>query len=246
MFKFGITFNAYRVAEALTSFQRQKLPTIVAVAATRTAREDIIPAEKQRMIRVFDRPVPWTLNGMRVRAARQGGQAALIYWEDFGGKGTPAGDYLVPQVKGGARPHTRLEQRLIRAGVLPSDLFLVPGRSAHLNSKGNLNVGQITKIMAALGGLAGIADRGPNYRPRGKRADEVYIVLRRKTGNLRPGIYQRRKGALLPVFLFVAQPHYTPRFDFQGVARFSLAENYPRRFAEARAEVTGGKWKRRQ
>ncbi|WP_439611494.1 hypothetical protein [Reyranella sp.] len=191
---------------------------------------DIVPAEQAEMRSVFDNPAPWTLNSMRVEKATLTNPVAGVGWKDS--NRTSAGKYLVPQAKGGPRPQTPFEYRLVRIGKLAANEYLVPGRFAERNGRGDLNPGQLTKILSDLGAI----DEARSYagaRNKGKRSTEAYYMDRRgkgtffgnATSNAPPGIYLNKGGRRrLLVFLIVRQPMYRPIFDFTGVAdRFMVA-----------------------
>lgn len=200
---------------------------------------DIVPAEQEEMRSVFDSPAPWTLNSMRVEKATMTSPVAGVGWKDS--NRTSAGKYLVPQVKGGPRPQTPFEYRLVRIGKLAANEFLVPGRFAERNGRGDLNPGQLTKILSDLGAIDE-ARSYPGARNRGKRSTEAYYLDRRgkgtffgnATSNAPPGIYLN-KGARrrLLVFAIVRQPMYRPIFDFEGVANRFMLANFPDKLGRA-------------
>jgi hypothetical protein len=236
MFSFDIRTDIGDLRQRLTDIERLEVPWATKLALDDTAK-GVIVAEQDEMRRVFDRPTAWTLGGLRWSPAEKNGQPAEVYFEEWAGKGSAAGFYLEPQITGGPRHHTPFEGRLIRAGKLGRNEYLVPGRKAERNAVGNLNPGQITKIISDLGGLAGIADKGPNARDRGVRRGEYYYIDRH--GHGRPhGIYLKRGGLRLLVFLIVTrQPHYRSRYDFQSVAERTIQTEFVRNFRARLAQA---------
>ncbi|WP_425065606.1 hypothetical protein [Reyranella sp.] len=213
---------------------------------------DIVEAEKAEMRTVFDDPAPWTLNSMRVEKATMTNPVAGVGWKDSNAR-TSAGQYLVPQVRGGPRPQTPFEYRLVRIGKLATNEFLVPGRFAERNGRGDLNPGQLTKILSDLGAIDE-ARKYPGARNRGVRRSETYYMDRKGSGTFfgnvaskaPPGIYLNKGGRQrLLVFAIVKQPMYRPVFDFYGVAERFMAANFAEKYGRALERRLNGPLKRR-
>ncbi len=106
-------------------------------------------AEQAEIRRVFDRPTPYTLNGLRIRYSRT--EIAATVWlkdELDAGKGIAATKYLAAQIDGGARRMKRFESALSRVGVLPAGWRAVPGVGATYDAFGNMSRGQIVQILS--------------------------------------------------------------------------------------------------
>lgn len=202
---------------------------------------DIRAAEQAEMRSVFDDPAPWTLNSMTVDRATVSDPVAGVGWKESNAR-TSAGLYLIPQVKGGPRPQTPFEYRLTRIGKLSSTEFLVPSKYAERNGRGDLNPGQVTKILSDLGAIDE-ARSYPGSRNRGRRALETYYIDRKGTT---PGIYLN-KGARrrLLVFVIVRQPTYRPIFDFKGVAQRYQSANFADKYRRALDRRLSGPLKRK-
>jgi hypothetical protein len=99
---------------------------------------DVRDGVKKEMPSVFDRPTPFTVNSLKVYAAKQSDLKAEINF-----KGKPSDHYLRPEVFGGPRPMKMFEKRL--------GSFLIPGKEAPLDRYGNVSAGQINRIMSILG-----------------------------------------------------------------------------------------------
>lgn len=67
---------------------------------------------RKEMPGVFDRPTLFTLNSVFMWLATKKYLSAEVCLKDFAPKGTPAVDYLVPQVYGGPRRKKRSERWL--------------------------------------------------------------------------------------------------------------------------------------
>lgn len=211
---------------------REKAPTILAKSLTLTAKA-VRDGLKQEMQRVFDRPVPWTLNSLRLETATASKlQAAVHNKDEFGmtaGKGTPAYKYLAPQIFGGERNVKRFELALRYRGVLPPDMYVVPGRYCELDAYGNMSAGQIRQILSYFSSAEMTAGYTMNMTGKRrarlakgtkKQAGFVYLVNPKWNRGLAPGVYKRLTNAwhspLFSIMIFVRKPSYKPRFDFFG------------------------------
>ncbi|EKF17077.1 hypothetical protein [Nitratireductor pacificus] len=242
--KASVTFNQQEFERKLAKDLGRDLPFAAARALTWTAK-DIQTNSRKWMMRVFDRPTRWTLNAAFVRPANKRGLSAEVYFKDFAPKGTPAGKYLMTQIKGGRRPHTRWEKRLIHAGIMLSTEHALPGKGLKLNAHGNVPRGVYSKVLAQL--QLGDSRTGNESRAskaaKGRRGAARYFVSYGKDapriGSVRPtglprGIWQRdRRGAISPVFVFVsAAPDYADIFDWKRwaaeTARARLPINFKR------------------
>lgn len=156
-----------------TELEQSQLPYATQQAVNAVAYE-ISLSWKRTAARVFDRPVPLTINGIQYRKAGSGGGAwrnmgggigyvqahpgtgglfAEIYIRDEAHKGTPPAKYLLPEVFGGERRTKGFEKLLQEHGVMPANTFAVIGRGARPDAYGNLPNGQITAILSQLGAL---------------------------------------------------------------------------------------------
>ena len=211
---------------------RETAPIVLAKSLTFTATA-VRAGLVEEMKRVFDRPVPWTLNSLRLETATATKLTAAVHNKDeFGmtaGKGTPAYKYLSPQIFGGERNVKRFEKALRYRGVLPSDLYVVPGRYCELDQYGNMSAGQIRQILSYFSSAEMTAGYVMNMtatrrarlaKGTKKQAGFVYLVNQKWNRRLAPGIYKRLTNVwnspLFSVMIFVRKPRYTPRFDFFG------------------------------
>ncbi len=215
------------------TFERE-LPKALNFTAAETRKE--LRAEMER---VFDRPTPFTLNGMFVQRASATDLTAAVYFKDFAPKGTPAGKYLLAEIMGGSRRQKRSERSFSAAGLAGNRGFWVPGTSLKLNAYGNVPGSVMVQILAAVRAFgesgyvanktATSAKRNRNYRARS------YFVI--PPGNrLAPGVWVRVGQDIWPVLLFVASVSYRKRFDFFGKGEA---------FARSRFEIEVGNAVRR-
>jgi len=235
MFSMSVTSN---ISEALRNFngKRVNIPLATAKALTFTAEAGQASGKKE-MLQVFDRPTPFTLNSLYLKAATPITLTTRVWFRDLRFKA----HYLVPQVEGGDRPLKRFEKYLQSRGLLPVGMYAVPGERADLDAYGNMSRGQLVKILSALQALpevgylanrsaAAAARRAKSKRP---RALTNYFVGRPKAGE--PiGVWERiGKTGLRPILIFVKAPRYKKRFNFYGVASDVSKREFPLHFDRA-------------
>jgi len=200
---------------------------------------------QKEMGRVFDRPTPWVMGGIRYKKATVDTLKSSIDFDKWGNKtGVTVENVLAAQIKGGQRKNKRHEVALRRAGILPEGMYIVPGPAAKMDKHGNMLAAQIVQIMSWFKSFGEQGYRS-NMRDGGKRLGRdnkktgakgfAYFALRAKRGKLPPGVYQRFQfasgSAVKPVMFFVRSPAYKQRFDFYGLThRVALAE-YHRAFS---------------
>lgn len=245
MFQLDIRTDVAALLENLSDREKRKIPWATKKALDATAVQ-VVAAEREEMRRVFENPRDWTLNSVTFRPAtydngsgRFAARPAIVDFKDAE-RPNSAGYYLRPQVFGGGRRHTPFESRLIRSGKLRASEYLVPTRFADRDAAGDLNPGQITKILSDLSTI----DEARKYsgaRNLGVRSLEGYHIDR--SGRVRPGIYKRRGAAArVPVFIITRQPHYRAIFDFVGVAHRTMKAEFAANFRrELRIAVAASK-----
>lgn len=236
-------FDADRLLKKLSDVEKRQLPFATSKALNLTAKEVKTEVRKE-MPRVFDRPTPFTLNSVYMSPATKKELYAEVWLKDFAPKGTPAVEYLAPQVYGGPRRQKRSERWLQWRGILPSGMFWAPGSGARLNQYGNISGGRITQMLSALkafpevGYMANITERSKkrNRKPRD------YFAARPNRSHLPPGVYERygrKQRNIRPVLAFIRQPYYRPRLPFFTIARRVHAREFGRQFEKSWREALG-------
>lgn len=217
---------------------------VAAVAALNDAAYLGSKKTQDEMRRVFDRPTPWVLGGVRYVKARRDRLESSIDFDKWGNKtNVTVGHVLAAEITGGARKHKRHEIALQRAGILPAGHYIVPGAAAQMDGHGGMKSSQIVQIMAwfkSFGEQGYKANMTAATRARlakDKRSGQKgiqYFALQKKTNGLPPGIYQRIKfatgSAVKPVMIFIRAPIYKKRLDFYGVAEKAAREEFGRAF----------------
>jgi len=128
---------------------------------------DIRREEIDEMKRVFDNPVPYTLNSLKVTKTRNHNMQASVWFKD---PERMDDHYLAPQVEGGQRKLKGFERSI-------EGIKFIPGAGVKLNKSGNVTVRQIKSILSAI-------------KESGTSTDKDYVFIKRHK-KLHPGIYQR-------------------------------------------------------
>jgi len=221
-----------------TQFKREQkiilgkdLPFAAALAMTTLVKELKILAQKEIEGR-YDRPTRWTKNSLFIEPARKKDYpdlTAAVYFKDEIANGVPAGRYLYPTIAGIKRKHTGFEKALIRNGLMRSNEFAIPAKTARLNQYGNISIGLMRKLLSQLQA----AERGGGYqanetvrsreRKRSKKTGRLTgasFFIPKKGSNLPRGIYQRTgrgKPKMVYVFVRTGAPDYSKMFDFENI-----------------------------
>lgn len=234
---FSIRHNIGEGREYLLQLAARDIPFAIAVSLTKTAKE-VQAAEIGEMQRAFDRPTPFALRGTFVKPATVQRQEARVWLKDDPlGVGTPAIKFLSPQIFGGERKHKRFEKALIAYGLMPSDMFAVPGERARIDRYGNISLGQIVQILSALGAAERVSGFTANRTARSAKRKGgrlvQYFAGRPGNGDGPLGIWQRVGKGARPVLIFVRKPTYKPRFRWYEVADRVVSERYLPNLREA-------------
>lgn len=230
--KITVNSNASLVEQRLRALGGQVV-FAAAVSLTRAAK-DAQAAERKEMMRTFDRPTTYALNGTLVKAATKQNLEARVWVKDNPfGNGTPADRFLLPEIYGGKRGQKGMERALQAAGLLPAGWFAVPAAGAQLDANGNVKRSQIVQILSQLqvqmkAGYDSKRSSSAASKRTVARQGVTYFALPSATRGLKPGIYLKRKfahgSAIRPVFVFVPRIQYKPRFKFIEVGQ-AVAEN---------------------
>jgi hypothetical protein len=236
----------------LIGLRKDQIPFATAYALTQTAKqaqENI----RQEMRRVFDKPKPYTLNGIFVIPARKNQLYAVVKLKDGysgptnqdGVRGTPD-QYLRAEIRGGERKPKAFEKLLINRGLIPPGMFAIPTNAAPRDPFGNVSAGYFNRIMSQLRIATdplSNATKASGKRRR-TRTSGFFVAYpgRLQTKHLSPGIYERIGtgfgSAIRPIFIYTdSPPRYRPRLDFDGVVRRTVEShlrwNFERAFALA-------------
>lgn len=222
MYAIRASGSAAAAARQIRDIPTRVIPYAASSALTKTAQlaQKAIVAE---MPRVFDRPVSYTLNALRIEASTVETLTARVAVKDqAGASGTRPESYLLPEVEGGIRSDKRSERALRYRGVLRPGEQIVPGSAAPLDASGNISGSAMRGILRQLQNTD--AKKGRYF---------VGAVGRKRTR----GVWLRTGRSLAPVLLFARPPSYSRRLDFTGIAEKTARSEFPRLFAEAAAAI---------
>ncbi len=227
---------------SMSDFEKAQLPYAAAKSLTDTAQM-VQSAEKEAMKSTLDRPTPYTLKSIYVKAARKNRLEAVVGFKEFAGKGTPAVKYMYPEIMGGDRNTKRFERALQSKGILPKGMYVVPGAGCQLDAYGNIPQSLIVQIISyfqAFGEQGYRANITPQRKAalakgskrKGTMGFEYFVSYGPGTAggrqHLPAGIYKRvtfaMGSAIKPILMFVKKPAYRKRFPFYVVARKIINE----------------------
>lgn len=199
------------------------------------------------MARVFDRPVPFTLRSLRVYYANTATLTAKLWFRQRSADQDKL--WAVPQIEGGSREIKPLELRLQRAGLLPKGWLVVPGAAMPLDAYGNMNRGEVSRILNVLGTYmeAGYNKANQKTKDRLRKGTKssygfAYWVnpvpgRPRHQQHLQPGIYRRVYTgfgqSVKPMLIFIQRATYRRRLDFQGVVNKTVDRRFSAEFDKA-------------
>ncbi|WP_322008275.1 phage tail protein [Paraburkholderia tropica] len=248
-----IKIDSKAIERQLDDLARKQIPFATAMAindVSRHARTDL----RDTMQSVFENPVPYTLNSVRLKLATKARPVATVAISDDPDKGIPPAKYLSPEILGGPRNHKRFERALQIKGIMPAGTYAVPGDGAPINGNGNIPGSFLVQLLSYFQAfsetgyranmtqkrMAKLAKVGVSTRGYKKINGVVYFAAngRGKTVHLAPGIYAKSgtHGAIItPVILFVQSPTYKARFPFGAVVEESVEKNFDR-FMRARLD----------
>lgn len=234
-------WDSRQVKAALSKLAPKQWAFATAVALTRTAQR-VKVAEIDTMRRVFDRPMPFTLNSLYLKSATKSNQEARVWFKDFAPKGTPAGKYLLPEVHGGERHLKRFEQALIHAGLLPHGRALVPASGAPLDAYGNVKRSVYQKILSQLRAQfdpTANETRRSRSRKAKQRGGRYFYG---SPGHKARGVWERFQFAfgssVRPIFIEVnRRPKYRQRFAFFDVGQEIADKSFGEEFDKAATET---------
>ena len=206
-----------------------------------------------KMPQVFNSPVRFTLNSLRVKIDRTTISASV---EPKDGYWSRAENYLGVQIEGGQRKRKAFENALSRIGILPPGWYAVPGQGAKIDANGNMSVGQIKQILSWFGGAEPYAGSTQNMTDAGRKrlrkgtrrraGFEYFAVIPGRTRSngapqtLTPGIYSRTflgfGKAIKPVLIFVRSARYRAIFPLEQIGNDTAREHFQPAFATAFAK----------
>jgi hypothetical protein len=211
------------LGDNLTDWHKDQIPFATALALTRTAQR-VKKAEIDWMQSGFEGgATPWTLKSLFLKGAKKNDQKARVWFKDRAAKGSPAGDYLKPQVFGGGRKAKGGEKAIRSRHKLAEGRFLVPGRLTSKDAFGNVR-GARAAFKKILKGIEG--DDTPKKG----------FFIGTPAGRSGPsGVWERRSKKLRLYAVETGEPKYQDKFDFFGISDKVVGQYYNNEFKSALA-----------
>ena len=209
----------------------------------------------------FDRPTPFSVRGVFVKAATKTEPVAEVYFpESQDSMGKAKREYMRPGALGAPkRRQKRTEFLLSKTGYLPAGWVTTPGTSAekhgYMDGYGNVKprvYAQIVNVLqlkpaSGLKGARGISERSARRaKAMGTDAEFFAVPPGKNTAGkggawLPPGVYKRvgkkKVESLHQVLKFVSTARYDPRIDIEALAREEVAKSLQAEFDRAYASV---------
>ena len=254
-----IRFDPKKLIGPLNELIKVQLPE-----ASRLSLNEALFANRKRLQdeanRVFDRPVPFTLNSFLFDKAQITGKQVKgrAFVRDDGPKGNAPSRYLNPQIRGGPAYQTRFPRTLLNTVVTQIDgrqtqakqrgtqmtPVLRKGSKVRINRYGNMSQGQYTQILSALKGGKSSADfleagavpfnSASNYFYFDREALDHPFFRNRFTYPTKPGIYKAEiRGKQQRFYRVMTEgniPTYTSKFKFFDISERTITEEFVRRF----------------
>lgn len=238
--------NKDQVMKIYTSEEGFSIPTLTMRALNMTA-DQVKQALVDEMIKSFDKPVPYTLAAPYVfKKATKDNLAVHVYLKDAN-RNRRSESYLTTQVQGGGRRMKAFEKALNRIGILPDGMYIIPGKNAPLDAYGNVSAGFIVQILSYFKAFpegahrSNMSDIKKEKMKKGtkKKLGIEYFILHGRKSN--PGIFSRVSygggESIRPIFMFVKQPQYKKRLQWDEVAARVVNENWEKNLKEAGMEM---------
>lgn len=206
--QFEIKTDLKAFTKGMADVAKRQLPFAMAQALTMTAGRVGLDWQDE-MRKRLDRPTPFTVNSVAVRAARKSNLVATVLIKDI------AATYLEPFVDGG--PH-----------FLGAKKGLLTPKNVPLNAYGNLTKGKL----AALRGKPGVFI-GPVRLKSGQIVNGVWqrpVAGRRKASRAAP---VQGVTALKLLIRFTDPQPVKQRLDFSGRAEAAVRKHFEAEFAKA-------------
>lgn len=223
-----ITTNTRAVSAWLQAIVTRQLPFALTQTVNSLAfkvREDA----HAEMRSVFDRPTPnFTLRSIVVDRASKARPRAWVGLRHDGGFRKA----LAHEMRGGSREWKKMEGALLKLGMIPAGMNVVPGESAPLNAYGNLTASYVRSLLTRL--KTGKAQGKKAY---GGAQVGFFAVGKGHPSKLHPGIWERvrfsRGYAVRPILMFVRSARYRPLINLHRIGTEALKRDGHRLFRES-------------
>lgn len=202
------------------------------VGALSDTVDDLHTRQTLEMKRVFDRPSPYVLRGLKKRYPGQVGVMKAGTGFEFFPVGKSPEDIVKPHVFGGDRSQKRSERRLAQQSLLMPAAKAIQGRNYPRGAGGDIIGARYSEMLAAMGAMSETARSNLPKSAQRNRKSVSFFAMRRK-GDAMPFAIAERRGGKLTIMLVPSRPmNYPKRYDYFGVgqkqARYSLPLHFNR------------------
>ena len=242
-----VTFDVNPMLKKVDTIKQVQIPFASSLALNNLAKE-VRDNYRSEMKQRFRNPVPFTLNGMYIKASSKNNLYVEIGLKEFATKGNPTSKYLLPQIQGGRPYMTRFQKALRQKGILAPNEIAIPTQSDYLrrNQYGNVMPSQYTEILYS---LQAFRDSSAfTYRREAKRVRAARQYKARTTAAFNssrnryyPGIYlddeMARQTIDSALFWITRQRNLPPKFPFIPLGAAYAQKNWNRTFGKALAQA---------
>lgn len=242
-----VTFDVNPMLKKVDMIKQVQIPFASSLALNNLAKE-VRDNYRSEMKQRFRNPVPFTLNGMYIKASSKSNLYVEVGLKEFATKGNPTSKYLLPQIQGGRPYMTRFQKALRQKGILAPGEIAIPTQSDYLkrNQYGNVMPSQYTEILYS---LQAFRDSSAfTYRREAKRVRAARQYKARTTAAFNssrnryyPGIYlddeMARQTIDSALFWITRQRNLPPQFPFIPLGAAYAQKNWNKTFGKALAQA---------
>jgi hypothetical protein len=224
--------------KGLSDLELNQYPYAMKEAINRMA-EIVQKGEQTEMVKSYDRPTPFTVNALKINYATKNNLSGGVVFKDPT-RLSESQHYLYPTVYGVRRGFKKFEGALYARGLIAAGYYAVPGKDVKLDAYGNVAGSLIVQILSWFGANvktgsdSTVTDKLKQKKKKGtkKTYGFTYFSLRKRNGNMLPGIYKRTYtpfgSSITSVFIFVPKniTWYPKHFAFHETGKFIFNTNF--------------------
>ncbi len=215
----SIQADIKRVQRTLSTLAEKQLPFAAAQACTALAQQ-VQTEERKALGSVFDRPTPFTVKSVGVKAARKTQPEAVVYIKDI------AASYLTPYEVGG-------QHKLIGSGKT----WLNPKDKALLNPYGNLSKTTLTRLKQRSDVFIGTVKTKQGERIGGVWQRPYIRVNQKRRGRSKVPAGSNTTGRLKLLMRFGDALPVRQHFDYRKRADWVVRKQFNKVFGQALARA---------
>lgn len=241
-----VTFDVNHMLKKVDTIKQVQIPFASSLALNNLAKDirDNYRSEMKQRFRNPE-PVPFTLNGMYIKASSKTNLYVEVGLKEFATKGNPTSKYLLPQIQGGKPYLTRFQKALRIKGILAPGEIAIPTQSDYLRRDpkyGHVRPSQYTEILYS---LQAFRDSSAfTYRREAKRVRAARQYKARTTAAFNssrnryfPGIYledeMARQETDSALFWITRQKALPQKFPYIPIGTAFAQKNWNKAFGQA-------------